>query len=140
MAATAKAGTPPSRRKPPARPQRPVLPPVDDEVISIGAPAEDEPVPEPERVPLFEINGTMYTMLREPPVTLSLESLQVADEKGGAGYAEIYVIREMIGSAALNALFDARKKGWLKKPQLDKIMTRVQEAAFGPVEDDSPNR
>jgi hypothetical protein len=109
-------------------------------IVSIGPAGDDEEAPEPERVPVFEIAGKVYTMLKEPPLTLSLESLQVADEKGGAGYAEIYVIREMIGSDALNALFDARKKGWLKKPQLDAIMKRVQAAAFGPAEDDSPNR
>src|SRR5487761_14885 len=125
MAATARAGT--AKPKGPPRRPRPALPPAEpDVIVSIGpAEGDDEEAPEPERVPIFEIAGKDYTMLKEAPFTMSIESLQVADLKGGAGYAEIYVIREMIGSDALNALFAARKKGWLKRPQFDAIMKRV---------------
>jgi hypothetical protein len=130
MAATARAG----KRKYPTHPG-----PDGDEVISIGVPPEDQQAPEPERVPIFEIAGTLYTMLKEPPPTLGIASLAVADRKGGNGFGEVYLLREMMGSDALNALIDAGKKGWLKKSQYDAITRRVTAAALGVAEEDLPN-
>lgn len=142
MAATARSPRTPA--KPKGSPRRPLPPsrPAGEAPVIIGipVPADGEEQPEPERVPLFQVGDQMYYMLKEPPYDLGLESLDVADRKGGAGYAEIFVIKTMIGSEALNALFDARKKGWLKKPQFDAIMKRVSDAVYGALEDDSPNR
>ena len=140
MAATART---PAKRKPPAR--RPALPPAlppGDAPVIIGIPvrAEGEELPEPERVPVFQIGETVYTMLAEPPPTMGIAAIDAAARMGGPGFGEMYVLREMMGSAALNALIDAGKKRWLTKAQYEAITTRVRNAAFGLEEDDDPNR
>jgi hypothetical protein len=79
-------------------------------------------------------------MLREAPPTLGVESLTVAEAKGGNGYGEVYLLRAMMGSDALNALIDAGKKRWITKAQYNKITSRVMAAALGVAEKDLPNR
>jgi hypothetical protein len=136
----AKAAAPGARKPPPsARPVRPALPaaPADDEIICLEAGAP-EGEPEPARVPLFSIGGTLYTMLAEAPPTIGLDTLQVSEEKGSLGYGEIHLLREMMGPDALNALLEAGRKGWVKRPQFNAIMARVREAALGAMEED-PN-
>lgn len=136
MAAKAVA-RPPKPRPPARRPAATEEPPV---IIGIPVPAEDEELPDPERVPVFQIGETVYTMLKEPPPTLGVAALDAADRKGGPGFGEMYVLREMLGSAALNALIDAGSKRWLTKEQYKEIVGRVRHAAFGDQEDDDPNR
>lgn len=141
MAARATASAKPpaaSRRQPP---RRPALPqggaPV---IIGIPVPAEGEELPEPERVPVFQIGDDVYTMLAESPPTLGIETLDYADRKGGAGYGEIYLLREMLGSEGLNALLNAGKKRWITKAQYEAITRRVMAVALGVEEEDLPNR
>jgi hypothetical protein len=109
-------------------------------IIAIPVPDDDEEQPEPERVPIFQIGDTVYTMLKDPPPTMGIAAIDAADRKGGPGFGEMYVLREMMGSKALNALIDAGKRRWLTKAQYEAITTRVRNAAFGAEEDDDPNR
>lgn len=137
MAATARAGRAPAKARPPARrPLPPAEPPV---IIGIAVPDEDEELVEPERVPIFSIGDDVYTMLKEAPPTLGIETIDYADRKGGAGYGEIYLLRLMLGSDGLNALLDAGKKRWIKKAQYDAITRRVMATALGVEEEDLPN-
>ena|ERR1700722_1431440 len=143
MSATAR--TPRTAAKPkPAAPPRRALPssmPADAPVIiGIPLPDEDEELPEPERVPVFQIGDDVYTMLKESPPTLGIESLDYADRRGGAGFGEIYLLRVMLGSDGLNALLDAGKKRWITKAQYEAITRRVMAAALGVEEEDLPNR
>ena len=128
------------RQSKPKPPQRRPLPPAEAPVIiGIPVPAEGEEQPEPERVPVFSIGETVYYMLKESPPTLGIESLDYADRKGGAGYGEIYLLREMLGSDGLRALLDAGKKRWITRAQYEAITRRVAAAALGVAEEDLPN-
>ena len=127
-------------RKPAARPPAlPSFPDSQDDVITIGPPDNGEEPGKPARVPVFSIGGTVYTMLADPPPTLSLASLNAAAKGGGPAFGEIYAIRAMLGSRALNALIEAGEKGWVSLDRYDAIVKRVRDAAFGPAEDEDPN-
>lgn len=108
----------------------------DDAIIEISA--DDPEEAPPERVPLFSIGDEVYTMLADPPLTLALEARNVGYERGD-GYAEIFVMREMLGLDAYRALLANRS---LKGAQLAAITARVSRRLFGVLEREtaSPNR
>lgn len=102
----------------------------DDAIIEIS---EDDPEQEPERVAVFKIGDEVYTMLKDPPLTLALEARDVGYERG-AGYAEIFVMREMLGLDAYRALLASRS---LKGAQLNAVTERVTKRLFGVLEKES---
>ncbi len=139
MAATAR--TPkPGRPKPP--PRRPALPPADDddEVIDL---AEPDPDTEPERVPLFKIGDTVHTMLADPGPSVALRAMELAEQRGATplavGFADVYIMREMLGEKSYRALLDCRT---MTRGQYLKIVGKVMKLAMGALEDEggSPNR
>jgi len=101
----------------------------DDELIEISA-DDPEHEPEPERVPVFKIGDEVYTMLKDPPLTLALKARNVGYERG-EGYAEIFVMREMLGEDSYRALLDNQS---LKGRQLEAITARVTRRLFGALE------
>jgi hypothetical protein len=108
----------------------------DDAIIEIS---EDDPEEAPpEREPLFSIGDEVYTMLKDPPLTLAMQARNVGYERG-EGYAEIFLMREMLGEDAYRALLANRS---LKGPQLQAITARVSKRLFGVLEREtaSPNR
>ena len=109
----------------------------DGDIVSIGPPEDDDS--EPSRVALFEIGGTVYTMLSSPPPTLGIDAIRVSESKGNIGFAEVHVLREMMGDDALNALIAAGRRGWLKPGQYQAIVRRVHETALGALEAEDPN-
>lgn len=112
----------------------------DDEIIDLGEPAA--PGPEPEREPVFRIGDTVHTMLKDPPASIALKSLDLAYERGGGldaqGFAQVYVMREMLGEESYRALLDFPG---LTGPQFTRIMGKVVTRAMGAMEmDGTPNR
>jgi hypothetical protein len=137
MAATAKART--AARKRYATRTAPE-PDDDGEVIGI---AEDDPEAEPEREPVFSIGETVHTMLKDPPPSLALSAIELAERRGGSpqaiGLADIYVMREMLGEQSYRSLLNCRT---MTRAQYLKITGRVLKRAMGALEDEdgSPNR
>jgi len=135
MSATAK-GRPTASRRPPST----SWPASDgEEVIDISA----EPEGEPERVLLFRIGGVEYTMLKNPPPSIGLAALDLADRRGGSpqsvALADVYVMREMLGEESYRALLNCKT---MDRDQYLRIVGRVMRSAMGAIEDEdgSPNR
>lgn len=142
MAATARSPKP--RPRPKALPPAPLPEPDDDgDVIDLG---DGEGEAEPERVPLFRIGETVYTMLKDPPLSLALKALDMQsrrvseseeDRADAQGVANAYVMREMLGEQAYRALLSSRT---LTASQWAAITGRVTRRVLGALErDDSPN-
>jgi len=106
----------------------------DDDIIEISP---DDPEQEPERVPLFKIGETVYTMLADPPLTLAMEAMDVSYERG-QGFGEVFVMREMLGEEAYRALLGSKS---LKGPQYKAITDKVTGRLYGVLESEggSPN-
>lgn len=140
MAATAR--SPRATAKPKAPPKRPpALPSAagdDDEVIDLSA----GPEAEPERIPVFRIGDTVHTMLKNPPLTVVMSALELAERRGGTpqaiGFADVDIMRQMLGTESYRALLDCKT---ITRDQYLKIVGRVMKRALGAAEDDSsPNR
>jgi hypothetical protein len=113
-------------KKTTARPPRAAAAGVDFEPIHIAA---DEDVPE-ERVPLFYIGDTEYSVPASIPAGAALEYLRVAREAGpevGAGA----LLSRTLGDEAYQAL--ERSRG-LTDDQLNQIITIVLDLALGRAE------
>lgn len=141
MAATAKARGAPARGRsgpgtlPPTGPGETAGEP---DIIRL----DEDPDGEPERVPVFAIGDDVYTMLADPPASLPLRAMEIAEQRGATQYsvglADVYIMREMLGSEGYRALLNSKT---LKRGQFVAITRRVMEAAMGALEDDgSPNR
>jgi len=138
MAASATRPRKPARPRPPAR----VLPPVDDEeVIALDEDGDDEP--EPARVPVFSIGEQLHTMIADPPPSLALSALELAERRGGTpqaiALADVFIMRAMLGEPSYRALLASRK---MTRTQYLKIVAKVMKKAMGALEDGdgSPNR
>lgn len=137
MAAKASApGAPkrPGTRRPPSR-----IPAGDDGIVRIDDAGPDgEPEPEPERVPAFAIGDKVYTMLAHPPLTLAIEALDMQYRRG-EGFAEVFVMRSMLGPEAYRALLSAKR---MTRPQFNAITQKISTAVYGTLEEEEadPNR
>lgn len=147
MAATAKAPgsktpTATARRRAAARQQPRPGPGVeeDDEVIDLGDPDE---AGEPEREVVFKIRGTEHSMLKNPGPSIALSAFELAERRGAtetaAGFADVYIMREMLGEKSYRALLDCRT---MTRDQFIRITQRIMTRAMGALEeqDGSPNR
>jgi len=136
MAATVKAGTAKSR------PPRPEIPAADNGYDDALIRLDEEPEAEPERVPVFAIGDTVYTMLANPPASLALRAMELAERRGATevsvGLADVQIMRDMLGEEAYRALLDSKT---LTRKQYTVITQKVMKAAMGSLEDDGrPNR
>lgn len=133
--ARATANKPAIRRPPRALPAAAAAGIDDEELIEISV---DDPEQEPERVPLFKIGDTVYTMLADPPLTLAMEAMDVSYERG-QGFGEVFIMREMLGEQAYRALLGSKS---LKGPQYKEIAERITKRVYGVLEREggSPNR
>lgn len=120
---------------PPRKPQ--------DRLAKAIAPAEpgiielvsDPDAPEAERIPLFSIDGTTYSMPAEVDAATSLRVLDV-QRRRGAESALSYALEELVGSEGYQALLNFRG---LRKGQLEAIMELVQRHALGNLEEPAKN-
>jgi hypothetical protein len=97
---------------------------------------------EPEREAVFSIGDDVFTMLADPPASIAAKALDLAYRRGGTdqalGMASVFIMREMLGNAAYQALLNAKR---LTRPQYLAIVDRVTGRAYGAMEDEdgSPN-
>lgn len=103
-----------------------VAPDFDFEPIHIAA---DEDVEE-ERVPLFYIGTTEYSVPKNIPAGVGLEYLRVASERGETMAAPVLLTR-VLGEEAYTAL---EKSRGLKEEQLAQIIQIIVDRAMGPGE------
>jgi hypothetical protein len=133
MAATARAAV---------KGKRPTVPRRDagTEIVDLGDPDE---AAAPEREVVFKIGGVEHTMLKNPGPSIALSGFELAERRGGteqaAGFADVYIMREMLGAESYRALLDCRT---MTRDQFIRISTRVMTRAMGALEDEdgSPNR
>jgi hypothetical protein len=111
-----------ARKRPASKPTGPAAA-LDFEPIHIEA---DEDVVE-ERVPLFYIGDTEYTIPKEIPVGVGLEYLRIAAEIGQELAAPALLTR-VLGTEAYKAL---EKSRGLKGEQLERIIQIVIDLALG---------
>lgn len=103
-------------------------------VVSSFAPlsfAKREPEAEAERIPLFEIDGTEYTIPAVVPTGDALAYLLVASSMANEAQRGAYLMRELAGPDALTALLgqaDMRESDW------HKLIKILSEHAFGHLE------
>jgi hypothetical protein len=95
----------------------------------------DPDAPEAERIPLFSIDGTTYSMPTEVDAAASLRVLDVQRRQGEQS-ALSYALEELVGSEGYQALLNFRG---LKKGQLENIMELVQRHALGNLEEQAKN-
>lgn len=88
--------------------------------------------PEPAREPLFEIDGTVYTIPVELGGEIGLRATRIMRDQGEVA-AELYVIDHTIGKEAFDAL--AAVDG-LPKKVLSGIMQICREKVFGGMEEE----
>lgn len=84
----------------------------------------------PEMVDLFEVDGEMYQVPREPPASISLKYLEAA-EQFGEGAANLYVLREMLGADGYEALSNCKT---LTEDHLKWVVTTLLGLVLGTVE------
>lgn len=83
-------------------------------------------VAEAEQVPIFEVDGQVFTMPKVARAELGIEYLSRAD-RGDENGAAWYLLNETLGKDAVNAL---RKIEGLSDKEFDGIMLRVQKIAM----------
>lgn len=98
-----------------------------DEIIRIEPRDEGEAE---ERVDLFYIGATKYTMLAHPSGSLVIKYMDLTAEKG-VDQAMRYVLKAVLGEESYNALMDCDD---VTHAQLTKILEIVLKHAMGPVD------
>lgn len=94
---------------------------------------------EPEvRVPVFEVDGTEYTMPAKPGPAIGLRASHLMGERGispalAEARATDYVLTAMLGEDGHRALLSLKK---ITRAQLRQIISIVTTTAMGAVEDD----
>lgn len=87
-------------------------------------------IPEEERVPLFTIDGTPYTVPKFVPQGISLEFVRLNREYGES-VAAVRLLERMLGPEAYAALEQCPT---LDEPKMQKILDMAQKIAFGKAE------
>lgn len=87
-------------------------------------------VPEEERVPLFSIDGKVYTVPKFVPQGLSLEFVRL-NRQYGEEVAAVRLLERMLGPEAYQALEQCPT---LNNDQMQKIIDMSQKLAFGQAE------
>lgn len=102
-------------------------PAVDEEFELVELSSE---VPEDDRVPLFSIDGEVYTVPKFVPEGISLEFVRLNREHGES-VAAVRLLERMLGTKAYEALEQCPT---LDKPKMQKILDMAQKIAFGQAE------
>lgn len=87
-------------------------------------------VPEEDRVPLFSIDGTVYTVPKFVPQGVSLEFVRLNRTEGEA-VASVRLLERMLGPESYEALEQCPT---LDDKQMQKIIDMAQKLAFGKAE------
>ena len=129
MASTTPRQTPAKRRTTSSPRRKPAAPlaVVDDdyELVELSSTVEEE-----ERVPLFSIDGDVYTIPKSVPQGLALEFLRIAREHG-ENVAAGRLLERLLGPEAYTALEQCPS---LDDEKMQKIMDMAQKIAFGKAE------
>lgn len=80
-----------------------------------------------ETVPLFELDGEVYSMPKEPPAGVALKYLRISTEQG-QDPAAYFMLTTMLGEDAYNALAEHPT---LTTEQFDQIFKAVEKHALG---------
>lgn len=118
-----------STRPPRARSARKVARPVPASarpLVEIDSAAE----PDVEPIPVFSLDGQIFTMPGYVPASFSLEALERFRTDGEMA-ATAWMLEEMLGTEAYTALRGARS---MSADQLRQIMDRVNEHVMGALE------
>ena len=87
-------------------------------------------IPDEERVPLFSIDGRVYTVPKFVPQGLSLEFVRL-NRQYGENVAAVRLLERMLGPEAYEALEQCPT---LDNEQMQKILDMSQKLAFGKAE------
>jgi hypothetical protein len=87
-------------------------------------------IPEEDRVPLFKIDGTVYTVPKFVPQGVSLEFVRLNRTEGEA-VASVRLLERMLGPESYEALEQCPT---LDDKQMQKIIDMAQKLAFGKAE------
>ncbi len=86
--------------------------------------------PKEARMPLFELDGVVFSVLQNPGPALGLRYLNICRQQGvEAGTA--FILEEMLGTEAYEALMNYEE---LTHEQYDWVMDQVVKRAIGPKE------
>lgn len=99
-----------------------------DDVIRLST--KDQPVNQV-REPFLEIDGVEYTLPVEPPPNVVVQYLRNTKQRGPE-YAVAKAFEDMLGPKGMAAL---AKCGGLSKPDLARIMNRIQDKLAGMLEE-----
>jgi hypothetical protein len=101
--------------------------PVDEEfeLVELSSEIQDE-----ERVPLFSIDGEVYTVPKFVPQGISLEFVRLNREHGES-VAAVRLLERMLGPKSYEALEQCPT---LDEPKMQKIIDMAQKIAFGKAE------
>ncbi|MEV6014741.1 hypothetical protein [Streptomyces sp. NPDC051997] len=102
--------------------------PITDEEFEVVALSST--VPDEERVPLFSIDGRVYTVPKFVPQGLSLEFVRL-NRQFGENVAAVRLLERMLGAEAYEALEQCPT---LDAEQMQKILDMSQKLAFGKAE------
>lgn len=87
-----------------------------------------------ERIPIFSVDGTEYTIPKDVPAYVSLEAQELLATQGQA-VAERWLMVELLGQEGWDALRSCKT---LTRPQYRKLAASIVEHAMGPDEDEGP--
>lgn len=85
---------------------------------------------EAERVPVFSIDGTVYSIPKVIPRWMTMKVLKEA-RAHGQEVASQMAIELILGEEALDALNACNERGEVSDEQYDIILEKIQERAFG---------
>jgi hypothetical protein len=88
-----------------------------------------------ERIPVFSIDGTEYTMPAHIPASTALRVLDMMRRMGQEA-AVSWLLEEALGEEAYEALLNCKS---LKPKQLQAVMAVVQDHFMGAIEESSGN-
>lgn len=94
-----------------------------------SGPAEDL-----ERIPIFSVDGTEYTIPADVPAYVSLEAQELLATQGMV-VAERWLMVELLGQDGWDALRSCKT---LTRAQYRKLAASIVEHAMGPDEDEGP--
>jgi hypothetical protein len=88
----------------------------------------DQEMPKEDRVPLFSIDGTTYSLLRNPPPTVGLRYMHLA-RTSSIQAATDYLLEVMLGAEGYEALMNYEQ---LTREQFDWVMDQAIKRSLGP--------
>lgn len=136
MAATVKGGSPAAKKRAAITAGRP------EPELRRFSTETDSAVELEKRVPFFEVDDEVYTILDNPDPSIGADALDMMakDTPGAMAKAERFVMTAMLGDDGWDALRKLARDRVITSAQYRAMIKEVREKAMGPLEDDTPNR